>query len=149
MPGGSFSPASARGLLSALLLGASSIPASSEAVTFADLAGMLIDADIHRSQDVRRDGKSFSIQAHQNWKIAVGADRTIDLTVNTTVNGPRGTQRPRQTPAALRLTSPGQSKAGAAAKAPGASPTERSASSELFHPVLTGLTLSSAAAMLE
>jgi hypothetical protein len=93
MPGGSFSPASARGLLSALLLGASSIPASSEAVTFADLAGMLIDADIHRSQDVRRDGKSFSIQAHQNWKIAVGADRTIDLTVNTTVNGPRGTQK--------------------------------------------------------
>ena len=39
------------------------VPASgaSERVTFADLAGLSVEADIHRVQEIRSDGRSFSI----------------------------------------------------------------------------------------
>ena len=80
----------ARGPVSALLLVALSVRAFAEPVTFADLAGLSVEADVHRIQDIRRDGRSASIKGHQNWKISINADKTIDVTVNTTFVGPQG-----------------------------------------------------------
>jgi hypothetical protein len=80
-------------ICSALFLVALSIRASGETVAVTDLAGMVVDADIHRQQDMRREGRSFSVQAHQRWKVDINADKTIDVTVNTTFRDSRGTRK--------------------------------------------------------
>jgi hypothetical protein len=93
MPSGRFCQTISCNISAALLLAALSVPASGETITFADLAGMTVEADIHRVQEMRREGRPFSVQGHQHWSVAVNADKTIDVTVNTTVRSPRGTQK--------------------------------------------------------
>ena len=93
MPSGRSCHTISSGLVSALLLAMPSAPAFAEAVTLADLAGSVVEADIHRRQTMQRQGPPFTIQTHQNWKFDINADNTIDLVVNTTVRGPRGTQK--------------------------------------------------------
>lgn len=94
MPGSRYAGSILCGVLSAMLPAAPPAQAA-EPVAYADLAGLVVDADIHRTQDVRREGRSFSVQAQQNWKIVIAADKTIEVTVNTTMHGPQG---PRKAP---------------------------------------------------
>ena len=93
MPESTFRRAVALGVVLALLLIALPARALGDTVTFADLADVTIDADVHRVQELRRDGRNFSSQARQNWQLAIGADNTIDQTVNTTFRGPQGTRK--------------------------------------------------------
>jgi hypothetical protein len=81
------------GVFSALLLAMPSAEALAEAITLTDLAGSVVEADIHRRQIMQRKGPQFTIETHQNWKFDINPDKTIDLVVNTTIRGPRGTRK--------------------------------------------------------
>jgi hypothetical protein len=82
-----------RSVVSALLLATLSAEAFAEAITLDDLAGAAVEANIHRRQDMEQDGRAFSTQAHQHWRLDINTDKTIDMTVNTTIQGPRGTRK--------------------------------------------------------
>ena len=58
-----------------------------------DLEGLVIEADIHREQEVRRQGGTRLVRIHQNWKLSVDADKTLEFTLNTTSRGPGGGTR--------------------------------------------------------
>lgn len=75
------------------LLATLSVPAFGETISLADLAGSVVEADIHRRQTMQRQGPQFTIETHQNWKFDINADNTIDLVVSTTIRGPRGTRK--------------------------------------------------------
>jgi hypothetical protein len=76
-----------------LLLVLASGDALAEAITVSDLAGAAVEANINRRQNMQRDGRAVSIQTHQYWKFEVGADKSIDMTVETTYQTPRGTRK--------------------------------------------------------
>jgi hypothetical protein len=65
-------------------------PASAQPVAFSELEGLAIEADIHRAQDVRRQGKTAAVRIHQNWKFSMGPEKAIALNVNTTAQTPKG-----------------------------------------------------------
>ena len=71
------------------------VPAKSfaGAITITDLAGATVEANINRRQNMQREGRAYSVQTHQNWKFEIHADRTIDMTVSTTFQGPRGVRK--------------------------------------------------------
>lgn len=77
----------------ALLFFTLSAESLAEPLTLGDLAGASVEANIYRRQSLQRNGRAFSIQTHQNWKFEINGDNTIDMTVNTTVQGPRGTRK--------------------------------------------------------
>ena len=68
-------------------------PAFTQPVAFSELEGFAVEADIHRAQDVRREGKTAPVRIHQNWKFSIGAENSIALTVNTTAQTPKGTRK--------------------------------------------------------
>ena len=75
-----------------LCLVALSAPASAQEVTLSDLEGLVIEADIHREQEVRRQGGTRLVRIHQNWKLSVDADKTLEFTLNTSIQA-RGVRR--------------------------------------------------------
>jgi hypothetical protein len=93
MSSGSSCHALSRSIAPVLVLAMLSAEACAQAVTLAELAGSTVEADIHRRQTMQRNGPQFAIQTHQNWKLDINADNTIDVLVNTTVRGPRGTRK--------------------------------------------------------
>lgn len=76
-----------------LLLVLTSGPAFADTITVSDLAGAAVEANINRRQNMQRDGRAYSVQTHQNWKFELNSDNTIDMTVNTTFQTPRGTRK--------------------------------------------------------
>src|SRR5262245_46040030 len=66
-----------------------STPASGQAVTFADLDGHMIQARITREQTNQRDGKTFTVTVHQNWRVSIGPANKIEFSVRSIVQGPR------------------------------------------------------------
>lgn len=76
-----------------LLLMLAPSEAFAETITLSDLAGAAIEANINRRQNMQRDGRSYSIRTHQNWKFEINADNSIDMTVNTTFETPRGARK--------------------------------------------------------
>src|SRR3569832_121780 len=66
---------------------------SAETITLSDLSGAAVEANINRRQTMQRDGRSYSIRTHQNWKFEINSDNSIDMTVNTTFETPRGTRK--------------------------------------------------------
>jgi hypothetical protein len=85
--------ATAPSFASALLLIALSTESFAESITLADRAGVTVEANIHRRQSMQREGRTFPIQIHQNWKFEINADNTIDMTVNSTSEGPQGKRK--------------------------------------------------------
>ena len=80
-------------ILSVLLLVTLSSQTRGQPVTLDDLAGVAVEANINRRQNMQRDGRAYSIQARQNWQFDINADKTIDMTVNTAYQGPRGERK--------------------------------------------------------
>ncbi len=78
---------------SLLVLLVFSAPASAQAITFSDLEGISVVADIHRDQKNRRQNGIVSVRVHQNWRFSIGADRKIELTVSSTVHTPQGARK--------------------------------------------------------
>jgi hypothetical protein len=76
---------------STLPLASFALPAAGQ-VQFSDLEGVVVEAVIDRDQTVRRGPQTFPVRIQQNWKIAIHAGNTIDLTVRSTARGPRGTR---------------------------------------------------------
>jgi len=64
--------------LSGPVLAALSVSGVRRAVTSPTWRGCFIEANIHRTQDIKREGRSLSNQVHQQWKIFVNADKTIE-----------------------------------------------------------------------
>ena len=81
------------GIVAAMLLATPSIPAFGEAISLSELVGSVVEADIHPRQIMQRQGAQFAIETHQTWKFNINADKTIDLIVNTTFRGSRGTRK--------------------------------------------------------
>ena len=81
----------------AVALVALSAPASAQEVTFSDLEGHIVEADIHREQSGRRQGQTKSARFHQNWKFSFNADKSIELTIAATRHGPDGASATKPT----------------------------------------------------
>jgi hypothetical protein len=86
-------PVITEAIVSSLVLFAFCNSAVCEPVTFSELAGFDITANIHRAQDIRRDGRSISMKVDQRWQISVNTDNTIATTVNTSFHTPQGTRK--------------------------------------------------------
>jgi hypothetical protein len=69
-----------------------SSPAPAQPVTLSDLEGLTIEADVHREQNVRRQGRAASVRVHQSWRFSIGPDKVVENTINTTMRTPHGTQ---------------------------------------------------------
>jgi hypothetical protein len=80
-------------IVSSLVLFAFCSSAVCEPVTFNDLAGLDITANMYRAQDIRREGRSISMKVDQRWQISVNGDNTIAMTVDTTFHTPQGTRK--------------------------------------------------------
>jgi hypothetical protein len=77
-------------------------PAAAEGVELSDLDGVVVEADIHREQEVRRNGRTFSNRVHQRWKLSIDG-KTIEFTNQATNRGPRGTRKTRPNSATFTL----------------------------------------------
>jgi hypothetical protein len=77
----------------ALAIASLATPTWGQPVTFAELEGLAVEADIVREQTNRRDGRTFSTKVDTNWAVAVGPDKTITSTVRTTSQNQRRTRR--------------------------------------------------------
>src|ERR1700731_3081223 len=71
-------------------------PALAQPVTFSDLEGSTVQADVDRDQKIRREGNLRSVRIHQGWRIVIRPDKLIENTVDTTADTPRGTRKARQ-----------------------------------------------------
>jgi len=60
------------------------------AVTFDELEGFTIEANIVRDQLTQRDGRQVPQQAHTNWRVVIGPELSIKSTVNATFHNPHG-----------------------------------------------------------
>jgi hypothetical protein len=80
-------------LCSILLLVAAAAAAAGQVVTFADVEGITLEADIRRTQVVRRDRRTISLNVEQNWKVVIGDDKTISFTLHVRSQGPRRTRK--------------------------------------------------------
>jgi hypothetical protein len=95
------------GCCSALSLVSFSLPAAGE-VKLSDLEGSVIEAVVDRDQIVRRGGQTFPVRIQQTWKISVDAENTIDVTIRSTAQGPRGTRRAEPNSGTFVLDKPQQ-----------------------------------------
>jgi hypothetical protein len=62
-------------------------------VTFGELEGFIIEADIVRDQLTQRDGRQVPQQAHTSWRIVIGPEVSIQSTVNVTFYNPHGQRK--------------------------------------------------------
>jgi hypothetical protein len=90
----------------ALAIGLSLTPAWGQAVTFADLEGLVIEAEIVREQVNRRDGRTFPVRVQQTWTVAIGGEGTIKSTVQAEARGPRRTRETEPLSASHKLDQP-------------------------------------------
>jgi hypothetical protein len=70
-------------------------PARGQGVTFADLDGLVIEADIVRDQVVRREGWEFLTENTVRWKVVIGPGDAIENTVSQTSQTARGDHKSR------------------------------------------------------
>jgi hypothetical protein len=66
--------------------------AFAQAVTWSDLQGMTIEADVHREQTIRHNDRTVSERIHQRWKVSTDSDRSLHVTFGVTVRTPKGTK---------------------------------------------------------
>jgi hypothetical protein len=78
----------------AFCLAAQSAPTLAQTVNWADLKGVVVDADIHRDQRTGRLGLSATVTVQQTWKILIAADKSLEFTVATTARGPGAPAKP-------------------------------------------------------
>ena len=97
--------AAARTLL-ALAIGVAATPAWSEAVTFADLDGLAVEAHIVREQTNQRDGRTFPVKVETDWALAIGPEQAITVTARTTAHARRKTRRDGPHTGVFRLDQP-------------------------------------------
>ena len=60
------------------------------AVTFDQLEGFIVEANIVRDQLTQRDGRQVPQQAHTSWRLVIGPGLSIQSTVNATFHNPHG-----------------------------------------------------------
>lgn len=68
-------------------------PALGQPVTPADLEGAVVDARVILDQQVRREGRQFGVQLHQQIRIAFLPDGKIEFSITPTSHSPRGVRR--------------------------------------------------------
>ena len=68
-------------------------PATRGAVTFDELEGFIVEANVVRDQLTERGGRRISQQAHTNWRIVIGPRVSIQSTVNVTIYNPNGQRK--------------------------------------------------------
>ena len=86
--------AAAPALLAAIATMAAA-PARGQDVTFSDLDGLVIEADIVRDQVVRREGWEFVTENTVRWKVVIGPGDAIENTVSQTSQTSRGDHKSR------------------------------------------------------
>jgi hypothetical protein len=64
-------------------------------VTFADLEGFTIEANIVRDQVVRREGSQFLTENDVKWRLVIGPGDAIENTVSQTSHTARGEHKSR------------------------------------------------------
>jgi hypothetical protein len=85
-----------------------STPGWGQEVTFADLEGLAIEAEIVREQVNRRDGRTFPVQVKQTWTVMVEGGKTIKTTVRAVARGARRTRETEPLSAVDTLDQPRQ-----------------------------------------
>jgi hypothetical protein len=79
----------------ALVIGLAAVPAWAQAVTFAELEGLTIEANIVRDQVVRREGSQFLTENDVRWKVVIGPGGAIENTLSQTSHTARGEHKSR------------------------------------------------------
>jgi hypothetical protein len=70
-----------------------SAAAFAQTLTFPDLADIVVDAVINRSQEVIRGGQKKSVRVQQQWRFTIAADNTIETSVTTIALTPKGKKK--------------------------------------------------------
>jgi hypothetical protein len=68
------------------------LPAAAEGVELSDLDGVVVTAELHREQEVRRNRRTISVQVLHSWELSIEG-MTIAFTNRATNLGPRGTRK--------------------------------------------------------
>jgi hypothetical protein len=63
------------------------------AVTFDQLEGFVVEANIVRDQVTQRNGRQGPQQAHTSWRLVLGPGLSIQSTVNATFHNPHGQRK--------------------------------------------------------
>jgi hypothetical protein len=79
----------------ATAIGLLSTPAWGQAVTFADLDGLVIETTIIRDQTVRRERSQFLTENTVTWKIVIGPGNAIENTTAQASHTARGDHKSR------------------------------------------------------
>jgi hypothetical protein len=104
-----------------LVLGALTMPAqafgqagqaTTGPVTWAELEGAVIEADILSDRLSERDGRQIPSQAHRRWKIVISAGDWIEVTTSATHRFARGEVKEEPTSGAAILDQPTNAHAG-------------------------------------
>ena len=66
-----------------------------QGVTFAELDGLVIEANIVRDQIVRREGSQFLTENDVRWKVVIGPGDAIENTMSQTSHTARGEHKSR------------------------------------------------------
>jgi hypothetical protein len=92
--------------ISFLFLAALSASTSAQAVSLSDLDGLIVEADVHRDQNMWRQGGRVSVKVNQSWKISFGNENSIRFAVNTTVRTSDGIRTAPQNAGTFTLDEP-------------------------------------------
>src|SRR6476661_6630308 len=64
-----------------------------QSVTPADLEGYVVDARLVLDQQIRREGREFPVQVHQQLRFVFRPQSVIEWTMTPTSHGPRGARQ--------------------------------------------------------
>jgi len=78
------------GALALLFILVPSLAARGQPVSLSDLEGATIDADVVRAQLIERHSHTFSVTVRQHWRVAIFPEGRVQLTFNTSAQGPFG-----------------------------------------------------------
>jgi hypothetical protein len=87
-----------------------SLSAFGQAVTLIELEGVAVEAKVTMDQKIRRDGREFPVQLHQEQKISFFPDNKIEWTSTPTSHTPRGIRQGPTRTGRMTLGQPGETK---------------------------------------
>jgi hypothetical protein len=92
-----------RTLVGLLCCVAPAFQASAEEVKFADLEGMIIDANFTRDQVHRREGQTISVKMVGTWKVAIEPEQQVTFTYKVIGHTRRGSREAKPVSATFVL----------------------------------------------
>jgi len=87
-----------------------SVAAVGQPVTLVELEGAVVETTVTMAQQIRREGREFPVQLHQQQKITFFSDSKIEWTSTPTSHTPRGIRQGPTRTGRMTLGQPGETK---------------------------------------